>query len=327
MSAHKFISPPPLSSSSRGEVDLSRGFTLLKEDILTKKFQGVLTLLMAGCLFVGSLYAGTPRKCVEGKSIRCASLNFLLTSVVPGLTDSSPPELKSVAVHRAAGKIWLDGNVDELAWAKVESLGPFLIYPTHNPDKGEVTEAKMLWDDENLYIAFKTIDKNILATRTQRYEDVFNDDCVEAFLSPFADAPQIYTNIEINALGTFLSEIHLAGPNPEIEKMPRVIASSYTKKPGHYLWSPPGLQIGRQHQGTINNEDDEDGWWIIEMSIPFETFRYLGMKQSPKAGDVWRFNLYRIGGKTEPPRRNLFYLPEPLGNHSPEYYGKLVFAN
>ena len=240
--------------------------------------------------------------------------------------DASPqPELKSVTVHRATGKIWLDGNADEPAWARVEPVGPFLVYPTHDPERGEATEAKMLWDDENLYIVFKTTDKNIVATRTQRYEDVFNDDCVEAFLSPFADAPQVYTNIEINALGTFLSEIHLAKPDPEIEKMPLVVSSRYTPKPGHYLWSPPGLQIGRQHKGTINVETDEDSWWTIEMSIPFSTFHHLGMKENPNEGTVWRINLYRIGGKTVPPRRSLFFLPEPMGNHSPDYYGKLVF--
>jgi hypothetical protein len=236
------------------------------------------------------------------------------------------PDLKSVTIHRAIGKIFIDGNLDEPDWARAAAVGPFLIFPTHEPEKGEVTEAKILWDDDALYIAFKTIDRNILATRTQRYEDVFNDDCVEAFLSPFPDSPQVYTNIEVNALATFLSEIHLGRPDPELEKMPRVTPSRYTPKPGHYLWSPPGLELGRQHLGTINNESDIDSWWIIEESIPFSTFRFLGMKEKPKEGDIWRFNLYRIGGKTEPPRRNLFFLPEPLGNHSPEYYGKLIFS-
>jgi hypothetical protein len=292
-----------------------------------KKMIAALTFVIAGFFVVCFAFLATSETRAEFGKIDPTATNFLSVSAVPVVPDSSVPELRSVTVHRAQGKIYVDGNIDEPAWAKVDTLGSFLVYPTHDPDKGEITEAKMLWDDENLYIAFKTIDKNILATRTQRYEDVFNDDCVEAFLSPFAAAPQIYTNIEINALGTFLSEIHLAAPDPAIEKMPRVIPSRYTKKPGHYLWSPPGLQIGRQHDGTINNEADVDAWWIIEVSIPFETFRYLGMKQNPKVGDVWRFNLYRIGGKTDPPRRNLFFLPEPMGNHSPEYYGKLVFAN
>jgi len=252
---------------------------------------------------------------------------------VPAVKDSeasrtpAEPGIQSVTVHRAAGRIYVDGNLDEPDWTRAGTVGPFLVYPTREPETGETTEARLLWSDENLYIAFRTSDRNILAARTQRHEDVFNDDCVEAFLSPFPDSPRIYTNIEINALATFLSEIHLDGPVPELEKMPGVMASKYTPKPGHYLWSPPGLQIGRRHAGTINNEADIDAWWVIEMSVPFSTFRHLGMKNPPAAGSVWRFNLYRIGGRTVPPRRNLFFLPEPLGNHSPERYGRLIFAD
>lgn len=242
-------------------------------------------------------------------------------------TRGDVPESPSVTIHRASGKISIDGNLDEPDWARAATVGPFLVYPTHEPETGETTEARMLWDAENLYIAFKTADRNILASRTRRYEDVFNDDCVEAFLSPFPDTPRIYTNIEVNALATFLSEIHLDRPDPALEKMPRVIPSRYTPKPGHYLWSPPGLELGREHVGTINDETDVDSWWAIELGIPFSAFRHLGMKHPPAAGTVWRFNLYRIGGKTVPPRRNLFFLPEPQGNHSPEYYGRLIFAN
>jgi hypothetical protein len=252
-------------------------------------------------------------------------LGFFLLLSAHSLAQSRP-DVKRVPVHRALGKIYIDGNLDESAWKKASPVGPFLVYPTHEAEKGEVTEAKMLWDDENLYIAFKTIDKNILATRTQRHSDVFNDDCVEAFISPFPDKPQIYTNIEINALGTFLSEIHLEKPNSKLDKLAGVVQSRYSKQPETYLWSPPGLQIGRQHKGTMNDESDEDSWWIIEMSVPLETFFYLGLGQKPKEGDVWRFNLYRLGGKTVPSRRNLFFVPEPLGNHSPEYFGKLVFS-
>jgi len=250
----------------------------------------------------------------------------LFTIASAGLSFPPGTDPDSVRVQRASGKIRIDGNIDEPAWAKAAPVGAFLVYPTRDPESGEATEARMLWDDENLYLAFKTVDKNILAVRTQRYEDVFNDDCVEAFISPFSDRPQIYTNIETNALATFLSEIHLAAPDPELEKMDGVIPSGYTRKPGHYLWSPPGLQIGRRHKGTMNDGSDEDSWWAIEMSIPLETFFHLGLKQKPRAGDVWRFNLYRIGGETIPPRRNLFFLPDGKGNHSPEYYGRLIFS-
>jgi len=252
-------------------------------------------------------------------------LGFFLVASIHSFAPSGPDQ-KPLPVPRALGKIYIDGNLDESVWAKVPPVGPFLVYPTRDPEQGEVTEAKMLWDDDNLYIVFKTFDKNILATRTQRHSDVFNDDCVEAFISPFPDSPHVYTNIEINALGTFLSEIHLAKPNPELSKLAGVIQSRYSQKPETYLWSPPGLQIGRQHKGTINDESDEDSWWIIEMSIPLKTFFYLGIERKPKEGDIWRFNLYRLGGKTRPPRRNLFFIPEPLSNHSPEYFGRLLFS-
>lgn len=244
--------------------------------------------------------------------------------IAPAAPQAGPAEVR---IAKARGTIWIDGNLDEPDWVRTPPVGPLLVYPTREPERGETTEAKMLWDDRCLYIAFKTLDRNILATRTARHADVFNDDCVEAFLSPFPDRPAIYTNIEINALATFLSEIHLGKPDPALEKLPLVVPSKYTKKPGHYLWSPPGLQLGRSHEGTINDESDTDAWWTIEMSLPWETFACLGRTAKPEAGDVWRFNLFRLGGKTEPARRNLFFVPSPLGNHSPDYYGRLVFAD
>ena len=253
-----------------------------------------------------------------------AATAWLAWTSQPGAPAGAQAEVR---IAKARGTIWIDGNLDEPDWVRTPSVGPFLVYPTQDPEKGETTEAKMLWDDRCLYIAFKTLDRNILATRTARHADVFNDDCVEAFLSPFPDRPTVYTNIEINALATFLSEILLGKPDPALEKMPLVIPSHYTKKSGHYLWSPPGLQIGRHHQGTINDESDADGWWTIELSLPWETFAYLGQPSKPKAGNIWRFNLFRLGGKTEPERRNLFFVPSPLGNHSPDYYGRLVFAD
>ena len=138
-----------------------------------------------------------------------------LAAAAAWLAWSAPPEGPGeVRVAKARGTIWIDGNLDEPDWVRAPSVGPFLVYPTRDPEKGETTEAKMLWDDRCLYIAFKTLDRNILATRTARHADVFNDDCVEAFLSPFPDRPAIYTNIEINALATFLSEIHLGQAGP-----------------------------------------------------------------------------------------------------------------
>ena len=212
----------------------------------------------------------------------------------------------SVIIRRASGKIIIDGNLDEPDWQNAQLVGTFLTYPTRDQEKSEFTHAKMLWDEKNLYVAFKSYDTNIVATRMERNIDVWRDDCVEAFISPYLTIPEKYLNIEINPIITYYCGIHL------FEKGSK--------------WYTPSLQIGRQHEGTINNEDDKDKWWIIEVAIPYQMFSVLGYMDIPKPGDVWRFNLYRLARKTEPARRNLFYLPEPLNNHSPEYFGKLIFS-
>ena len=46
------------------------------------------------------------------------------------------------------------------------------------------TEARILWDDEALYVFMKAYDKDITAYRTERDSDTRNDDVLELFLVP-----------------------------------------------------------------------------------------------------------------------------------------------
>ena len=50
--------------------------------------------------------------------------------------------------------------------------------------KKEQTVAKMLWDDEYLYVAFLCQDAHISAERTKHDSSVWLDDCVEVFAAP-----------------------------------------------------------------------------------------------------------------------------------------------
>lgn len=229
---------------------------------------------------------------------------------------------QKVVIYRTSGNISIDGNLDEADWNRIPPIKQFLVYPTYQSEKEEDTVAKMLWDNKNLYISFKAYDHYISATRTQRNTDVYNDDCVEVFVSPFASNPHIYISLEINALGTYLSRLNLTEKIEEALEAPGVKDFDRLNP----KWHPPRLQIGRSYKGTMNDDSDKDSWWIIEVRIPFRLFRFVGYEKKPQEGEVWRFNLYRLGGEVNAFRRNLFYLPKGKSNHSPGYFGKLVFS-
>ena len=73
------------------------------------------------------------------------------------------------------------------------AAGDWVDLLSHAPD-GSNLRFRMLWDDDNLYVFFHCVDKNVLATRTKRDSDVYRDDCVEVFASPEINRPENYFN-------------------------------------------------------------------------------------------------------------------------------------
>ena len=54
-------------------------------------------------------------------------------------------------IHRAGGKITIDGKLDEPAWFAAPACGPFQ-FTWYKQGKQEQSVAKLLWDDEYLYV-------------------------------------------------------------------------------------------------------------------------------------------------------------------------------
>ena len=71
----------------------------------------------------------------------------------------------------------------------------------------EKTVAKMLWDDENLYVGYYCHDKHISASVTERHGPVSKDDCVEIFISPNPEKLKNYYTFEINEPKIFTAPI------------------------------------------------------------------------------------------------------------------------
>jgi hypothetical protein len=219
------------------------------------------------------------------------------------------PALPEYTILRASGPIKIDGKLDEADWAKAKSVGDFK-FAWYKSGKQEQTVAKLLWNDEYLYVAYRCEDAHIFATRTKRGSDVWLDDCVEVFTAPDPDRPHDYFNIEMNVNGVCLEGHHPNGVDTDAR--PR--------------WRAEGIQIAATVQGTKNDDSDTDDHWVLEAAIPLAAFRRVAKHTPPKAGDVWRLNLNRLGGKTN----EQFSQWSPSSTkvpqfHAPDDFGKVTF--
>ncbi|MBK36403.1 MAG: hypothetical protein CME26_12870 [Gemmatimonadetes bacterium] len=214
-------------------------------------------------------------------------------------------------IHRAGTPITVDGRLDEPAWVGAPSVGAF-VFPWYEAGKKEQTVAKLLWDDEHLYAAFICEDAHISAEHTERDSEVWKDDTVEVFTAPDPDRPQMYFNLEMNVLGIFLDQFHPEGPGVPVEEE----------------WNADGVRISTTVVGTLNDDSDEDEYWILEAAIPFANFREVAKHTPPEPGDVWRLNLNRLGGKTN--QQFSQWTPSQADHpqfHSPDDFGRVTFSS
>jgi hypothetical protein len=102
-------------------------------------------------------------------------------------------------IHRAGTPIRVDGKLDEPAWL----AAPFIRmeeFPWWKEGAREGTIVKLLWDDDNLYIAHISQDAHITARHTERDGKIPEDDCFEIMVMPDPVNPNRYFNLEWNVI-------------------------------------------------------------------------------------------------------------------------------
>lgn len=181
------------------------------------------------------------------------------------------------AVKRRRTPIRIDGVLDEEAW---RLAAPAIL--TNSMDGSPVahrTLARILYDDDALYVAFDCEDDDVWGTFRKRDEALYTEEVVEIFLDASAD-------------GRTYQEIELSPHN--------VLFDAYfpARRQGMDLSWDSGTESAVQVRGTLDKGEDYDRGWSGEMRIPLAKLRDLepGKKLS---GTRWRANLYRL----EHPRR------------------------
>ncbi|MFC1508410.1 carbohydrate-binding family 9-like protein [Candidatus Omnitrophota bacterium] len=213
--------------------------------------------------------------------------------------------------YKTVSAMAMDGVLNEPAWQKATSVGPF-VFAWHTSGVKEQTEAKIVWDNERLYFSFACDDKHIWAEHLTHFSAVYRDDCCEAFISPVPEGAERldYINYEINCIGSFLAGYHAKSRGKD-----QRFEDCY------------GLEIGRVINGTVNDDSDIDNGWVLEFSVPFEHFSEFDAEYPPKDGQIIYLNLNRLGGMTNIQHSQWTASKTDKPNfHRPQDFGKVIFS-
>lgn len=228
--------------------------------------------------------------------------------------------IREYTVKKAPGKIQIDGKLNEAGWLNAETTENFVIYTDGSSPKFK-TSAKMLWDEQYLYVAFIMKDEDVWGKTTEwKVGDpcLCKEEVAEVFIDPDGDGLN-YIEVEINPLKAVM-DLTL---DKEFKKGGK----------GNLEWSLTGLKVGVWVDGTLNDKNDIDKQWICELAFPFKEMAFCAPGQNfpPKSGDSWRLNLYRYDyGRTAEKLTELTawnQTDKERGFHAPNRFGRLIFSD
>ncbi|HEU4536562.1 MAG TPA: carbohydrate binding family 9 domain-containing protein, partial [Polyangiaceae bacterium] len=120
-------------------------------------------------------------------------------------TFAPPPVRPTLGAARASGPLRLDGRLDEGDWARAPVSSPFLqADPAQGQPATEATEARVLFDDDYLYVGVEARDRageeGLRAPDLRRDFDTSNHDLVELVFDTLRDG-RTATAFQVNPYG------------------------------------------------------------------------------------------------------------------------------
>ncbi len=234
--------------------------------------------------------------------------------------------------YRTADAITIDGRADEESWKNVPFTEAFVdISGEGFPEPRYLTKAKMLWDDDFLYVYGEMEEPDLWADIVKRDEVVFYNHDFEVFIDPTGDA-QNYFEIEANAIGNIF-DLSLEHPYRVPTKR------TFVK----FQWDCPGLKVATYLNGSLNKADDRDKGWSVELAIPRKALaaEFDNVLQQGKCLRVgfsrveWQLDVDEKGKYSRKKDASGKYLPEDnwtwgangkIDMHMPERWGFVLLS-
>jgi hypothetical protein len=204
-----------------------------------------------------------------------------------GSTDRSDGALPSLAIPFVkTPRVEFDGKLQEEAWKKAASTGPF-VHPgdgRSRPQSPAQATAKLFWDSRAVYIAFHVADPNPSSPFKRHGQDPHiwaKASGVEVMVQPGdPEDNKAYFEVQVDVNGAVW--------DTRFDDYNRPVVKSYGRKRyGHQAWSAAarrGVSV-------------EKGHYTLELAIPWASFSPAkkvrpNLHLPPHRDDTWRVNLY-----------------------------------
>lgn len=232
---------------------------------------------------------------------------LLAGATLPFAGQSAIPRYE---VRRAPSPPTIDGKLDDAVWTQASP--PIVLQFLWESQTGakQKTAARLLWDAQALYVGFDAEDADVTAQFLQRDDPTYRDDAVEIFVNPDPQQEAVYYGFEMNARGVLYDYLN------------------YNSRTIFKRFDATGVTIASDVRGTLNQREDTDNGWSLEIAIPWANFEELS-RRPPIVGTVWKANLNRWDG-VEPKRRmSIWSDPQNTTSspHVPSRFGEIVFRD
>lgn len=244
------------------------------------------------------------------------------------VTPLNPP---TYVCYKAPAPIKVDGKLSPKEWDAIPWTSEFVDIEGDKRPKPELpTRAKMAYTEEGMYFAALLEEPHVWGTITEHDAVIYHDNDFEIFIDASNDTHD-YLEYEVNALGTdwdlYISKPYRDGPT---------VLDNFEYR---------GMQSAVYVDGTINNPNDIDKSWSVEVFIPWGSILNAPReKVMPKIGDQFRVNFSRVEwaseakdgkyvkvplkGEDKIRENNWVWAPTGVINiHMPEYWGYVQFSD
>lgn len=267
---------------------------------------------------------------MEVKSLRSitATCHVLLLLNLGCLQLAAQETPRKYVALKTTESLSIDGKANELSWSKAEWSADFIDIEGIKKPKYK-TQMKMLWDDTYLYFFAHMEEPHVWGTLKQRDTVIFYNNDFEIFIDPDGDTHN-YMEFEMNALNT-VWDLFLTKP---YRNQGKVLDS----------WDIHGLKSALHVDGTLNQSNDSDTGWSVEIAIPWSVLTEASNSNKPPENEFWRINFSRVNWDYELiegrysrrrdesgkylPEYNWVWSPQGVINmHEPEHWGYVYFSS